>query len=156
VAIARAREIPGVDWLNEIFRNELPRPAVNNLIGVDQGGAEPGRVWMSFPAGDHLYNPMGTVHGGVLATVLDSVMGSAVLSTLQAGEGYTTVDIHVTFVRPVTAASGRMRCEGEVVHAGGRLASAQARLVDEQGRLCAHAVSTCMIRRLGTAQEGKG
>jgi uncharacterized protein (TIGR00369 family) len=146
-----ARDMSGLDWLNEMFQGRLPRPPLNNLLGVDEGGAEPGRVWMGFPAGEHLYNPMCTVHGGVLSTVLDSAMGCAVQSTLGPGESYTTIDLHVTFVRAVTAASGRLRCEGEVVHAGRRLATAQARLLDAQGRLCAHAVSSCMIRRAGDA-----
>lgn len=154
LALARAREMSGLDWLNAMFRGELPRPPLNNLLGVDQGGAEPGRAWMCLTAGEHLYNPMGTVHGGVLSTVLDSTMGCAVQSILGPGEGYTTVDLHVTFVRAVTAASGRLRCEGEIVHAGRRLATAQARLMDAHGRLCAHAVSSCMIRRNG--DNGRG
>lgn len=144
---ARGRELSGIEWLRAIFDGTIPWPPVGVLLGIDQGDVEPGRVWMSLPVGEHLYNPLLVVHGGVLSTGLDTVMACAIHSTLAAGEGYTTVDLHVTFVRAVTAASGRIRFEGEVVHPGRRVATAQGRVLDEQGRLCAHAITTCMILR---------
>lgn len=153
-ALVQGRQLSGMDWLRSIFEGKLPTPPINALLGADQAGAEPGRVWMSLPAGEHLYNPMCVVHGGVLSTVLDTVMACAIHSTLEAGEGYTTIDLHVTFVRAVTAASGRLRFEGEVVHPGRRVATAQGKAFDEQGRLCAHAVTTCMIFRPG-AEGGR-
>jgi uncharacterized protein (TIGR00369 family) len=97
------------------------------------------------------YNPLGTVHGGVLATVLDTATGCAVHSTLAAGEGYTSLDLNTKFVRPVTVDSGRLRCRGTVLSRGRRTALAEARLTDGAGRLVAHATSSCLIFATATA-----
>ena len=91
------------------------------------------------------YNPIGSVHGGVLATLLDTAAGCSVHSTLAPGELYTSLDLTVKFLRPVTVESGRLRCEGSVLQRGRRTALAQAQLYDAEGRLVAHATSTCMI-----------
>ncbi len=98
------------------------------------------------PAEYH-YNPIGVVHGGLAATVLDSAMGCAVQSTLPAGAGYTTLDINVTFVRPLTRDTGVVTCEGTVIYLVGRMATAQARLTDADGNLYAHGTTTCLIMR---------
>ncbi len=98
------------------------------------------------PAEYH-YNPIGVVHGGLAATVLDSAMGCAVQSTLPAGAGYTTLDINVTFVRPLTRDTGVVTCEGTVIYLVGRMATAQARLTDADGKLYAHGTTTCLIMR---------
>ena len=91
------------------------------------------------------YNPMGTVHGGWISMLLDSAMGCAVHSTLKPGHAFTTVDMSVSFVRPVFEATGRLVCEAEVLHAGGRIATAQGRVRDGTGKLVAHGTETCMI-----------
>ena len=91
------------------------------------------------------YNPLGTVHGGVIATLLDTVAGCAVHTTLLAGVGYASLDLATKFVRPITAASGTITARGSVVHRGSRAALAEARLTDERGRLLATATSTCVI-----------
>jgi uncharacterized protein (TIGR00369 family) len=96
--------------------------------------------------GEQHYNPIGSVHGGVAATLLDSAMGCAVQTTLPAGTGYTTLELKVNFVRGLTAQSGPVRCEGEVVHRGGTVATAEGRIWEQDtGKLVAHATTTCLI-----------
>ncbi len=91
------------------------------------------------------YNPLGSVHGGVIATLLDTAAGCAVHTTLPAGVGYTSLDLTTKFLRPVTVGSGRLRCEGTVLSRGRRTALAQAQLIDERGALVAHATSSCLL-----------
>jgi uncharacterized protein (TIGR00369 family) len=95
------------------------------------------------PAEFH-YNPLSTVHGGVAATILDSVMACAVQSTLPAGRGYTTLEIKVNYVRAITAATGRLRAEGKIIHVGRQVGTAEGRLVDAEGRLYVHGTTTCL------------
>jgi uncharacterized protein (TIGR00369 family) len=88
----------------------------------------------------------GTVHGGLAATLLDSAMGCAVHSTLPDGSGYTTLELKVNYTRPITVATGRILCEGTVVHRGGRVATAEGRLwAERSGKLLAHGTTTCLI-----------
>jgi len=104
-------------------------------------------VHSALPAGtgySTAYNPIGTVHGGFAATVLDSALGCAVHSALPAGTGYSTAELHVNYIRPITAKTGELRCEGKVIHAGSRVATAEARLTDSNGKLYAHATTTCI------------
>jgi uncharacterized protein (TIGR00369 family) len=91
------------------------------------------------------YNPLGGVHGGVIATLLDTAAGCSVHTTLAVGEMYTSLDLTTKFLRPVTVDSGLLRCEGRVLHRGRRQALAEAELTDQSGRLVAHATSTCLI-----------
>jgi uncharacterized protein (TIGR00369 family) len=111
-----------------------------------------GRVVFEFEPAEYHYNPIGTVHGGMACTLCDSAMGAAVHSTLPQGSGYTSLEVKVNFLRPITAGTGPMRCEGEVISRGARVALAQARLLDAAGKLYAHATSTCMI--FGPEAEG--
>jgi uncharacterized protein (TIGR00369 family) len=112
---------------------------------MDGFGGEPGAIHVELVPQHRHYNPLGTVHGGVIATLLDTAAACSVHSTLEPGETYTSLDLTVKFLRPVTAASGRLSCEGTVVQRGRRTALAQAQLYDAQRRLVAHATSTCMI-----------
>jgi uncharacterized protein (TIGR00369 family) len=138
-------ELSGLDTIRAIFAGELPPPPIATLLGFRGVEAEPGRAVFEILPGDEHYNPIGSVHGGVAATLLDSATGCAVHTLLPAGVGYATTDLHVTFVRPIGRDSGRIVCTGEVLHAGRRMASAEGRLVDGDGRLLAHATATCMI-----------
>lgn len=135
----------GLDVLSAIGRGELPPPPVHQLLGIESGEIEAGRVSFTLEPQERHYNPMGVVHGGVLSTILDSALGCAVYSTLPAGTGYTTIDLHVTFVRAVTAATGRLRAEGRSLHTGARMATAEGRLTDASGRLLAHGTATCLV-----------
>ncbi len=145
-ALAAARRgLRGIDHLRAMMAGELPPPPVMKLLGITLNSVEEGVVRMQLEAGEYLYNPIGTVHGGVLATVLDSVMGCAVHSTLPLGRGYTTLEIKVNYIRAVTDAVGSVTAEGRVVHVGRTTGVADARLFDEAGRLYATASTTCLI-----------
>src|SRR5438874_2204527 len=142
-----ARTMSGAAFLRAIAEGKLPPPPIANLMGFDIVEVGEGEVVFAVEPQEFHYNPIGVVHGGLAATLLDSAMGCAVQSTLPIGAGYTTLDIHVNLVRAITKDTGLMRCEGEVIHAGQRTATAQARLIDASGKLYAHATTTCMIFR---------
>jgi uncharacterized protein (TIGR00369 family) len=135
----------GIDLLRAISAGEVPPPPIAVLLGMDLPHVEPGRAVFTMDAGEHLYNPIGSVHGGALATLLDSALGCAVHSMLPAEVGFTTVDLAVTYLRPVTRDTGRLTCEAEVVHSGRKIATARAQIVDDDGRLYATATTTCLI-----------
>jgi uncharacterized protein (TIGR00369 family) len=135
----------GLELLQAMTKGEIAAPPVMHLLDMSRLEAEEGRVVVEMLPQEFHYNPLGTVHGGVLSTLLDTAAACAVHSTLPAGVGYTTLDISVKFLRPVTIASGLLRCEGTVLSAGRRTALAEARLTDEKGRLVAHATSSCLL-----------
>jgi uncharacterized protein (TIGR00369 family) len=140
-----ASAMTGLAFLQGIAKGTLPPAPIAELMGFRLCEAEAGRVvFEGRPAACH-YNPIGTVHGGYAATLLDSAMGCAVHSVLEAGMGYTTLEIKVNLVRPITAETGPVRAEGTLVHRGRRTATSEARLVDTDGRLLAHATCTCLL-----------
>jgi uncharacterized protein (TIGR00369 family) len=128
-------------------RGELPYPPMMALMNMGVQEAEEGRVVFTVEPAEYHYNPIGTVHGGLASTLCDSAMGCAVHSMLPAGVGYTTLELKVNFVRPLTAATGLVVCEGKVINVGGRVATAEARVTDQAGKLYAHASTTCLIMR---------
>ena len=142
-----ARALSGLDYLRAMTRGELPYPPITATLGFDQlpPEIEPGRVTFFLEPQEYHYNPIGSVHGGVFATLLDSAMGCAVLSRLAMGTGYTTLELSVNFVRPLKAGSGLVRCEGQVLSMGRRVATAEGRIVDAAGKLYAHATTTCLL-----------
>jgi uncharacterized protein (TIGR00369 family) len=117
---------------------------------------QPGRVIFEITPSEMHYNPIGSVHGGVAATLCDSACGCAVHSLLPAGSYYTSLDLSVKFLRAITASTGRLRCEGTVTHLGSRTALAQATLCDDAGQLYAHATSSCLIVRPAAARPVNG
>ncbi|MEU7825407.1 PaaI family thioesterase [Catellatospora sp. NPDC049133] len=135
----------GLELLQAMSRGELPAPPVMHLLGMDGLEAEEGRVVVTMRAQEFHYNPLGGVHGGILATLLDTAAACAVHSTLPAGVGYTSLDLTTKFLRPVSVDSGMLRCEGTVISRGRRTALAQSQLTDDRGRLLAHATSSCLI-----------
>ena len=144
---ARGSELSGIDYVRAIFAGELPPPPIAELMGFRGIEAEPGRAVFEIVPGERHYNPIGSVHGGVALTLLDSAMGCAVHTLLEAGVGYTTLEVKANFVRPILADTGPVRCEGVVLHAGSRVATAEGRVTDEAGRLLAHGTTTCLILR---------
>jgi uncharacterized protein (TIGR00369 family) len=128
---------------------EIPHAPIAELVGMDLVELGEGRATFALDPAERHYNPLGTVHGGIAATLLDSAMGCAVHTTLGAGERYTTIELKVNFVRAITEATGRVVAEGSVIHRGGRVTTAEARLTDEDGRLLAHGTSTCLILDAG-------
>jgi uncharacterized protein (TIGR00369 family) len=123
-------------------------------------GARPSRigpgvaVFAGTPAEYH-YNPIGVVHGGFAATLLDSALGCAIHTTLKSGFAYTTVELKVNYVRPLLMSTGPVEAEGKIIHVGARLATAEARVTDSTGKLYAHGSTTCMIFRVAEAQRSK-
>jgi uncharacterized protein (TIGR00369 family) len=143
----------GLELMRAIAAGELPPPPVARLLGFDLVEVEEGRVVFAMPPAEEHLNPLGTVHGGVLSTLLDSAMGCAVHTTLPAGALYTTLELKVNFLRPALPGGGELRAEGRVVHAGGTVALAEAQIVDAvTGKLIAHATSTCMLKREAVAR----
>lgn len=135
----------GLETLRMILTGELPPPPITRTLGYSAAEFDQGRVVFTMQVGEHHYNPLGSVHGGVLATLLDTCTGCAVHTLLAAGQGYTSLDLTTKFLRPVTVDSGLVRCEGLVINRGRTTALAEARLTDEAGRLMAYATSTCLI-----------
>ena len=137
----------GMEYLQAMARGELPRPPIASTLGFEGFAVEEGRATFWITPAEHHYNPIGSVHGGLAATLLDSALGCAVHTMLPAGTGYTTVDLKVTFLRPLTEETGRVRAEAEVVHLGGRIATSEARILDEQDRVYAQGSATLLILR---------
>lgn len=144
---AAAREMSGLEYLQAMLNEELPGPPIADLLGLEAVTIEKGLVVFSVEPAEYHYNPIGAVHGGLLCTLADSAMGCAVHTTLPARTGYTTLELKVNFLRQITVGTGRIFCEGKIVHAGGRISTAEARLTDENGKLYGHSTTTCMIFR---------
>jgi uncharacterized protein (TIGR00369 family) len=151
VTAAAARELDGASFLQAILDGSLPAPPIALTLDFRLSSAQPGVVVFEFTPAEIHYNPIGSVHGGMLATMCDSACGCAVQSMLPAGSYYTSLDLSVKFLRPVTSGTGPMTCEATITHLGGRSALAQARLTDAAGKLYAHATSSCMIFRPASA-----
>ncbi|MER6020699.1 PaaI family thioesterase [Streptomyces anulatus] len=128
-------------------QTELPTdiPSIGRLLGMRFDEVDHGRIVISLDTRPDFANPLGTVHGGIAATLLDSVMGCAVHTTLPAGAGYTTLELKVNYIRTARTDGQRLTAEGTVIHAGRRVATAEGKVLDEQGKLIAHATTTCMI-----------
>jgi uncharacterized protein (TIGR00369 family) len=150
-----AAKMSGLEYLRAIARGELPTPPVADLIGFDFFEIEEGRVVFECTPAEYHYNPIGAVHGGLACTLFDSAMGCAVHTMLPAGVGYTTVELKVNFLRPITMNTGRLLCEGTTIHVGGRIATAEARLLDASGKLYGHATTTCMIFPAPAPEQSK-
>lgn len=141
----RIQGLSGMEVFAAIFAGDLPVPPMGQTLDFVPIRMEPGlAVFQGRPLRRH-YNPLGTVHGGWFATLLDSAVGCAVHSTLPAGRGYTTLEIKVNLVRPLTDAVPLVRAEGRVIHAGRQVGTAEGRILGPDGKLYAHATTTCMI-----------
>jgi uncharacterized protein (TIGR00369 family) len=143
---AAGRSMSGLEFLRAIRDGRLPQPPIAQLLGFRLAEVEPGRAVFEIVPGEQHYNPIGVVHGGVAMTLLDSAMGCAIHTTLGVGERYTTLEVKANFVRPITVETGRVSCEAVVVHRGGTIATAEAKLViKSSGKLLAHGSTTCLI-----------
>ena len=146
--VARPEQVAGktgLEIMQAMLRGELPYPPISKTLGftlieVDAGGA----VFQGTPKFEH-YNPLGSVHGGWFATLLDSALGCAVQTMMPPGRGYTTAELGVNLVRAITTKVPRVRAVGRVIHCGRQLATAEARLVGPDGTLYAHGTTTCLV-----------
>jgi uncharacterized protein (TIGR00369 family) len=146
-AAAAARELSGSDFFGKVTSGELPVPPIMETLAFTAAFVKDGVARFELDPQEFHYNPIGSVHGGVIATLCDSACGCAVHSLLPAGAYYTSLDLNVKFLRRVTASTGRLVCEGTVVHMGSRSALAQATLTGPDGALYCQATSSCMIFR---------
>ena len=145
VPIEQARTMDGLTLFKGLLDGRFPAPPITKALGFRVSEVEQGRVVFDYtPVYDH-YNPLGTVHGGIAATLLDSVMGCCIHTTLKAGIGYTTVEIKVNYVRAMTDKTGPVKVEGKVINVGSRIATSEGRLYDGAGKLLAHGTTTCLI-----------
>ena len=139
------RSMSGLDFLTAIMEGRLPTPPMAETLHSRLAKVAHGAVTFRGQPGPLFYNPIGTVHGGYAATLLDSCMACAVHSTLAIGIGYTTLEIKVNLVRPITEATGAVDALGTVIHVGRTTATAEGRLVDGNGKLLAHGTTTCAV-----------
>ncbi|MGP5297183.1 PaaI family thioesterase [Psychrobacter sp. van23A] len=135
----------GMDIFNAMFAGELPHPPIGLTLDYTPIHMEKGIAVFQGRPKRHHYNPLGTVHGGWFCTLLDSAVGCAVHTLLPAGKTYTTLEIKVNMVRALTVATPLVRAEGKVIHAGRRTATAEGKIVGPDGKLYAHATTTCII-----------
>jgi uncharacterized protein (TIGR00369 family) len=135
----------GLELMQGMFAGRFPRAPIGMLMAMNGGSA--GQGWVEFigtPGPQH-FNPIGTVHGGYAATLLDSCMGCAVHTTLAAGFGYSTIDLNITYIRAMTDRTGPVTARGEVISAGKRIATARGTLTDGEGRIIATGITTCLV-----------
>ncbi|WP_394834649.1 PaaI family thioesterase [Pendulispora rubella] len=141
----------GLTFVRGVMDGHHPFPPVLDMLECDLVEVEEGRVVFTSRPTPRFLNPIGTIQGGWAATVLDAAMAFAIHSTLKRGEGYTTLEMKLNYVRPVLPSSGIVRGEGQLIHRGSRIATAEGRLLDAGGKLLAHGGETCMIFPAKTA-----
>lgn len=143
--VERLRELAGIDLFRGIISGELPGAPIAKVMNMWIQEAEPGRVVFGGRPEQQHYNPIGSVHGGFAGTMLDSAMSCAVQSMLPRGQGYTTLEYKVSLLRPITDRIGAVYAEGKVIQVGGRVGTAEGRIVDAAGKLYATGTTTCLI-----------
>ena len=145
VSADRQKEMSGLAFVRGLADGTLPLNTIAETLGYDIAEAEAGRVVVIAAPGEKHLNPAGTVHGGLAATMLDSCMGLAIQSTLEARLGSTTLEFKISFLRPITAETGPITAVGKVISRGRRVGTAEGRLTDNNGRLLVHGTTTCLI-----------
>jgi uncharacterized protein (TIGR00369 family) len=145
VPLDEVRALDGLALMRGIMEGKFPGPPIAKALGFWIDKVEAGTVAFAYnPVFDH-YNPLGSIHGGIAATLLDSVMGCSIHTMLKAGTGYTTVEIKINYVRAMTDKTGRVRAEGKVINVGSRIATSEGRLTEVSGKLLAHGTTTCLV-----------
>jgi uncharacterized protein (TIGR00369 family) len=145
VGAALARDLSGLDYLRAIAEGRIPPAPIAALLGMSILQVEPGHVVFGLDVGEHLYNPIGSVHGGVFCTLLDSAMGCAVHASLDRGQAYTTLELKVNIVKALTTKTPSVVATGQVVSAGRRVITASGQITGPDGLLYAHATTTCLL-----------
>ena len=141
----RLKSAPGLELLQAIIDGDGAQPPIGQLMDFQLVAASHGRVLFEGLPGTAHYNPLGSVHGGYAAAILDSCMGCAVHSALPAGSGYTTLEIKINYIRAMTTATGKVFAEGRIIHVGKRSATSEGHLRDVAGKLIAHGSTTCFV-----------
>lgn len=140
-----AKTMSGLQLLTGIIGGNLPAPPIQRTLNFRPVEVASGFIAFVGNPKFEYYNPLGSIHGGYTAAILDSCMACAVHSTLEAGYSYATLEIKINYVRPITCETGEVRAEGKVIHSGKRIATAEGRLLDSAGKLYAHGTTTCLI-----------
>jgi uncharacterized protein (TIGR00369 family) len=142
---ALERTTSGLEFLQRIVAGEVPGVPIGDTLGFRLVEVEKGRVVLVGRPDKRSYNLIGSVHGGWAAAIIDSALALSTLSTLEAEQGFTTVDIRVNYLRPLTVETGEVRAEGRVLQGGRRLAYSEAKLLDAGGKLLCHGTGSCLI-----------
>ena len=137
----------GLEYMRKLASGELPPSPMGRLMGFRLVEVEEGRAVFAVEPGERHANGIGIAHGGLAATLLDSATGCAINTMMPAGRVFTTLEMKINYVRPLTPQTGEVRCEARVIHAGGRTATAEGRVTDARGKLYAHGTTTCIIFR---------
>src|ERR1700710_270789 len=145
IGAAQVKDMSGLEYLQAIIDGRIPAPPIAKLMGFDLAAVSEGRASFTVIPHESQYNPIGTVHGGLVCTLLDSVAGCAAQTTLPKGMGYTSLEIKVSYLRPVLASSGMLTAVGIVTKPGRRAAFVDATVVDAEGKLVATASSTLLV-----------
>jgi uncharacterized protein (TIGR00369 family) len=138
----------GAELLEKMRLGEIAEPPFARLLGFEMFDSAEGRIVMTLAPQEYHYNPMGCVHGGILSTLLDSVMSAAVQTMLQPGQGYLTMSININFIKPVFEHTGEVMAEGRVVSFRRQVATAEGKIVDVKGEVCATGTAICLISEL--------
>jgi len=146
-ALEEAKKFSGYEFLKKVIDGSIPLAPSLETISCKPISVDKGQVVFELKGQEFLYNPIGSVNGGIISTVLDSAIGCTLLSTLERGEGFTSLDLKVNFLRKITVDSPVLQTKTKIIHKGRTTAYLESELVDEEGKLYAHAVSSCMIFR---------
>ena len=141
----QALQMSGLEYLKAMGDGKIPSPPLLHTLDFKPTHLEKGKVIFSFQPQEFHYNPIGSVHGGVISAILDSAMGCTLHSILVAGTGYTTLELKVNFLKAITTKIEELHAVGKIIHAGGRTALVEAQLIDKDNTVYAHGVSTCLI-----------
>jgi uncharacterized protein (TIGR00369 family) len=154
-ALQTGKTLSGLAYLQALQSGELPAPPFAALMDMWIHEVNEGRVVFTAKPAEFHYNALGTMHGGVIATLLDSALGCTVQSMLPTGTSYTTLELKVNYIRPITTKTETVYSEGKIIHIGGRTATAECRLTDAEGTLYAHGTTTCLIFRPSSPSRPK-
>jgi uncharacterized protein (TIGR00369 family) len=154
MTVTTRRALSGLDYFKKVLAGEFPPPPMLQLLGMRLVEVDHGRVVFAATVEERFYNGTGVAHGGFAATLLDSALGCAINTTTPPGRRFTTLELKVNLTRPLTIAAGEVRCEGVAVHVGSRTATAEARIIDRNGKLYAHGSTTCIVVDLVDVPNG--
>jgi uncharacterized protein (TIGR00369 family) len=139
------RSLSGLEFFRQMMAGTIPPPPMVSLLGLRMVEAEQGRVVFTGTATEAFYNGMGVAHGGFAATLLDSALGCAINTMMPAGRSFTTLELKINYTRPLRRETGEVTCEAKVIHVGSRVGTAEARVVDADGKVYAHGTTTCIL-----------
>jgi uncharacterized protein (TIGR00369 family) len=145
IGATKGSRLSGIEYLQSMQMGTIPPPPILGTLDLKIKSVEKGKAVFSFVPQEFHYNPIGSVHGGVITAILDSAMGCSLHSTLPEGKGYTTLELKVNFLKGVTQQSGELTAIGKIIHSGTRTALVEAQLINQEGKVFAHGISTCLI-----------